>query len=341
MWLNNSRITTNPLALRLRAGWNHLEFTSDNQSQDTGFTIPLPLANHVAMMNSAPLQTFTVSGKVVDPDRRPASQVEVFAFDLEIGSGGTAAITDANGAYRLILLVGRSYNIIYNPPCRMGLATQSRQGISRARLALNVTLPAGLSIDGSIGDQRGTPVPGGGIFAYNTATGIGFGLPPADAQGHYCISLEQGTYELTYTPPPRQCLGPTAVTLALSENRSLHISYPAGFTVAGTLKAGSGNPLPGSRFLDLIKPLGALAAVQVCWTAAIAVCSQTAPGISSFCHAPSQTRAPSICSISQPLAAARRTKSCSIPSFPLDSRFLEPSRTEALPCPGPSSQQPL
>jgi hypothetical protein len=55
VWLNDAEVTpSSPLSLYMTAGWNHLEFTSYNQNQDTGISLNYPFLNDVAGVSSSP-----------------------------------------------------------------------------------------------------------------------------------------------------------------------------------------------------------------------------------------------------------------------------------------------
>ena len=55
VWLNDVDITDDGGDMNLQAGWNHLEWTSYNQNQDTAFKFNYDFASNVLLMNSQPL----------------------------------------------------------------------------------------------------------------------------------------------------------------------------------------------------------------------------------------------------------------------------------------------
>jgi len=55
VWLNDVDITDDGGDMNLQAGWNHLEWTSYNQNQDTSFKFNYDFASNVLLMNSQPL----------------------------------------------------------------------------------------------------------------------------------------------------------------------------------------------------------------------------------------------------------------------------------------------
>ncbi len=55
VWLNDMDITDDGGDMNLQAGWNHLEWTSYNQNQDTSFKFNYDFASNVLLMNSEPL----------------------------------------------------------------------------------------------------------------------------------------------------------------------------------------------------------------------------------------------------------------------------------------------
>ncbi|HJH25879.1 MAG TPA: hypothetical protein C5S37_03690 [Methanophagales archaeon] len=55
VWLNDVDITDDGGDMNLQAGWNHLEWTSYSQNQDTAFKFNYDFASNVLLMNSEPL----------------------------------------------------------------------------------------------------------------------------------------------------------------------------------------------------------------------------------------------------------------------------------------------
>ena len=59
---------------------------------------------------------FTVSGTVTCGATGPVSDVEVYVWDRDQGTGFVGDITDISGTYS-VMLEERSYDLIFNPPC--------------------------------------------------------------------------------------------------------------------------------------------------------------------------------------------------------------------------------
>ena len=91
----------------------------------------------------------------------------------------------------------------------------------------------------------GSPVGNVSIYAFNRDTADGFGQPTNDANGHYCINLVTGTYELGFTPPPCLGLGPKTLDTLVTQTMTLDVILPPGFTAGGRVTNPSGNPVPG------------------------------------------------------------------------------------------------
>ena len=208
-------------------------------------TLSPAAAGHVAEASTSTLSivrntaVFTITGTICQGNGQPVPYVQVFAFS---GAGQAETITGSNGQYALTLTSGNSYDIVFNPPAGSNLASQARRGVS-STATLDVTLPPGHSIFGTVyrDATKTSPVANTAIFAFNRQTFEGFGLPPSKANGTYQISLEEGDWELTFTPPPFAQLGPTHSTvLTLSTDISKDIILQPGFTVYGKVDDGTG-----------------------------------------------------------------------------------------------------
>jgi hypothetical protein len=189
---------------------------------------------------------FTVSGTVTCEGTGPISDVEVFVWNRETSSGFTGDFTDSSGTYSVTLEEG-NYDLIFNPLCGSGCASQSLKGITVPPNQIrNITLTIGHSISGTVFATDGTtPVSNVAIYAFNRNTAEGFGLPLTNADGHYCIGLVTGTYELGFTPPPCLGLGPKTEIIAVTKDMTRNIALPPGFTVAGRITDEASNPVPG------------------------------------------------------------------------------------------------
>jgi hypothetical protein len=190
--------------------------------------------------------SFTVSGTVTCQVTGPISDVEVYAWNRDKGSGFVGDTTDSSGYYSVTLEVG-NYDLIFNPPCGSGCASKAHKGITGPDdLTLNVVLPPGHSVSGTVFATDGTtPVGNVAIYAFNHDTADGFGLPPTKDNGHYCISLVEGPYDLGFTPPPCLGLGPKTVVITVTHDMITDVTLPPGFTVAGRVTDDEAKPVPG------------------------------------------------------------------------------------------------
>lgn len=188
--------------------------------------------------------SFTVSGTVTCEGIEPIPGVEVFAWNRE-GYDHVINTTDTNGYYSATL--EGSYDLIFNPPCGSGCASKAHKGITGPPdWTLDVVLPPGHTVSGTVYAIDGTtPVGNVAIYAFNHDTADGFGLPPTDSNGHYCIGLMEGHYDLGFTPPPCLGLGPETVPITVTQSMTQNVTLPPGFTVAGCVTDESANPVSG------------------------------------------------------------------------------------------------
>ena len=194
----------------------------------------------------SPSASFTISGTVTCEGTGPISDVEVFVWNREKGSGAVSDTTNVSGYYSVILDDG-NYDLIFNPPCGSECASKAHKGITGPPdLTLNTVLSPGHSVSGTVYATDGnTPVADVSIYAFNHDTADGFGLPLTDDDGHYCIGLVDGPYNLAFTPPPCRGLGPTTTVTSVTQDVTHDVTLPPGFTVAGCITDGIGSPVPG------------------------------------------------------------------------------------------------
>lgn len=189
-------------------------------------------------LNPVTKTTFTVTGKVYDlQNSMSVPNAQVFAFS---GAASVETFTNASGQYTLTLDSG-FYDIVFNPPLTLGLASQVQQRIGQQKI-LDVGLPQGYLISGTVySDTMMThPVANSAIFAYHITSAYGLGLPPTKADGTYQLSLEAGEWELTFTPPHSVGLGPTRTVTTIVTNTTVNVVLPPGFTITGTVTKDGG-----------------------------------------------------------------------------------------------------
>ena len=127
----------------------------------------------------SPSANFTITGTVTCEGTGLISDVEVYAWNRDKGTGAVGDVTDAGGTFSVTLEEG-NYDLIFNPPCGSGCASQSLKGITGPPdQTQNVTLTSGCSVSGTVFATDGTtPVGNVAIYAFNHDTADGFGLPP-------------------------------------------------------------------------------------------------------------------------------------------------------------------
>lgn len=197
----------------------------------------------------------TLAGTITrQVDEMPVDNVQVFVFDTTLGDGQSCA-SDGSGRYTVTMDAAHTYNVTYNPPAGSGLASQARNGIAGAGLITrNVALTTGFTISGATHRLTDSTTIGAvDIFAQNVQTGIGFGLPPSQPGGSYQINLEPGTWDLVFTPPPFQGLGPTqSLSIPLTADLVVDAWLPTGTTIFGQIKSPTGEEVAGAALFALV-----------------------------------------------------------------------------------------
>jgi hypothetical protein len=183
-------------------------------------------------------EVFTITGTISDQNETPVECVRVFAFS---GAAQSFTYTHSSGRYTLTLSTG-IYDLVFHPPITSGLASQGRRWIRESQV-LNMTLPPGYLISGTVYSDitKTKTVSNVNIFASNPDTFVGLGANPTGPTGTYAISLEEGRWELTFTPPHFLGLGPTRTAIiSLTQNVIQDIVLPPGFTIYGRVRNSGG-----------------------------------------------------------------------------------------------------
>jgi len=190
--------------------------------------------------------TFIISGTVTNAATQPISGVVVYAWNRHVGSGLVGGTTGSSGHYSVTLGAG-NYELNFAPPCGSGYASLSHKGIvGPPDQVHDAVLQPGCTVSGTVfGPDGSTPEGNVVIYAFNRETADGFGLPPTDDHGHFCIGLEPGSYELSFTPPACLGFGPTTLVIPITQDMPLSITLPPGFTVGGRVTRQSGEPASG------------------------------------------------------------------------------------------------
>ncbi|MFQ5613126.1 MAG: carboxypeptidase-like regulatory domain-containing protein [Anaerolineae bacterium] len=185
---------------------------------------------------SSDTSVFTVTGAVDDRAGMPVGDVEVFAFS---GAASNKTFTNSSGQYTLTLSTGIYYDFAFHPPVEVHLASQLRRGIRETQV-LNVTLPPGHIISGTVYSDltKTNPVSNVNVFASNPNTFVGLGGHPTGPTGAYQLALEEGNWELTFTPPHFLGFGPTRTAeISLTHDIIQDIILQPGFSITGTVTA--------------------------------------------------------------------------------------------------------
>lgn len=155
-------------------------------------------------------------------------------------------ITDSTGFYKIVVPAG-TFNVDFLPPLATGLASvESARVAVAADRALNATLPAGVTLSGSL--QR---TGGGGLFNvevkfHNPSTDAKIPLANnfTDALGNYAVAAVPGTYNVEFNPPKAaRRVAQEFLNFALNANTTLNVTLDSGRSISGVVKDSLNNPL--------------------------------------------------------------------------------------------------
>ena len=174
----------------------------------------------------------TIAGLVRDFDGTPVQGATVYA-----SPGFHSALTDASGAYTLTVLAG-TYNVSVSRPGYPNLPTQTVT-VPPSRADVHFTYPQRYAVSGVVTDSASAPVVGATV----TCIGPESVSTSTDAQGAYSLSVTAGRYvvrasKFGYPNVPAQ-----EVTVPPSRS-DVNFSFPATYTVSGTVRDYDGTPMP-------------------------------------------------------------------------------------------------
>ena len=203
---------------------------------------------------------FSISGKILTSGGAPISGAFVFARSSTYSGGATTSATGvfsikglAAGTYKLQILspgnsayLGGYYTSSGASHYTAAAASASGLKVGPNKTGINVKLPLGFTISGTITDEASTPIQG-------VVVGANAKSATTDAAGHYTIrGLAKGSYRLSLTPPDGQnfqtgwwASGPADHFAAARASASLvavgpskanvNAKLPAGLTISGTI----------------------------------------------------------------------------------------------------------
>ena len=192
-----------------------------------------------------------VRGAVKRADGTPAPD-PILRLTQENGAGGTqvsGVIGDSNGNYTLIGFGAGNFSLEARDPDGTSTTVPGTVADISVPVVLNVTLPAGTVVTGTVTDAAGAPVP----FAEVSLVRIGEGYNrwlTADAQGVYRAERHAPGTIFVQARHPETFLSATAfgtVAAQGGDTLTLNLQLPAAGTVRGTVRRADGTtPVAGA-----------------------------------------------------------------------------------------------
>lgn len=183
----------------------------------------LAARNNERALNTATARAGTIAGRVLDADARPVAAAVVGAFPVSgssthvfvdgsyVGLTQAAAASDAQGRYQLSGLPPDTYRLVASVPSdsRLGLPMERAGTIVTLRdgeraMSIDVAIPRGSAIAGTVVDEFGEPLEGITVQAWQArwkegrhvvAPAVGAPARKTDDQGRYRVyGLVPGAY---------------------------------------------------------------------------------------------------------------------------------------------------
>lgn len=249
-----------PLALTLAAAFVLVAAPVAQAANATNINVQLPAG-------------FTIAGTIKDNTGAVLPNAGVYAFG---SSSYGYASTDGTGKYKIEGLNPGSYSVSVSAPSTRNLvdgyyttananhftpssSAATKLTVGPNKTAIDVKLPAGLTISGKIMNTAGTALTGATVYA----SGTSFDYFQTTSNGLFTLDgLAAGTYKISvYAPGDTNYLNgfytsanankftiasASATGIVVGPNKTgVNIKLPAGYTISGTIRNTSGTALAG------------------------------------------------------------------------------------------------
>ena len=169
----------------------------------------------------------------------------VLGVDVDVEDSVTEAsiltpfdVTDILGNYSIVVPPGL-FDIVFEPPVVSRLAPIALRTVSvTGDMIINVTVPDGLLLSGTILDNLANGVPGVDIDAKVAATGLAVPLvgDGTDAFGVFSVIIQPGVYNLEIEPPrATKLVAQRLLSLPLAQDTLISVTVAPGALVTGTV----------------------------------------------------------------------------------------------------------
>lgn len=197
---------------------------------------------------------FLVGGHV----QRQVGGTAVLDANIDVKNATTGAslvlgydVSDALGNYQVVIPAG-TWDILVAAPASSGLASNVVPGVvvGGAVTVPTVSLPAGLSLSGTVLQPGGAPAVNANLDVVSPTLGVE--IPTSGdhttATGAYGVLIGAGTYDLLYWPPPGAPLAAGVIRNRIVTGATVipAVTLQPGFVVSGFMRTQTGVPVPGA-----------------------------------------------------------------------------------------------
>jgi len=184
---------------------------------------------------------FAVSGTVTDPNGSGVYPVDIDAEDSQTGNfiplyGDT---TTVDGIYSFDIYAG-TYDIIFIPGPGTGLApVRVKNVVVNAPVTLDVTVPWGFEVSGTVSDPNGDPVSNLRVKVKDSITNTVMETPSnrTDGSGQYMVTLPAGTFNLFYIPSSSDTLSSlTLWEVPIGADTTVDVTLPESVILSGWVR---------------------------------------------------------------------------------------------------------
>jgi len=199
-----------------------------------------------------------VSGTVRNPSSTPVYNVNIGVVDPVTGLDLFVPWdrSDSSGNYQFVLGNG-TYFIEFSPPVTPPYTGGFWQNgfVVNGDTQLNVTVPWGYLISGTVFDMRGQPEDSTDIDAIEVSTGISIPLDGdnTDTLGYYATVIPPGNFDLEFEPlRTRRLAAQHMLNQNINADRQIFIVVDTAMAVSGQITLNNGNPIQDMRVTAIV-----------------------------------------------------------------------------------------
>lgn len=235
-------------ALVIPAGTYDIDFNTPTGTRYVAKSLSNQVITIDKTLNVTLATGFYISGKVSDPLNSGVASVKIGADYTYTGQEQliTNKLTDGAGNYQIVLPSGL-FRLSFDPPLASGLAGTYLYDVNVFKdTVINVTLPNGVSLSGTVTNVSSQPILNVDLDIYSVSTGLKVftGNDNTDSNGNYLVRVAPQAYDVVFNSPEGSNYASAVFrNVNVSSNTVLNSVLQVGKSVSGLVKDSSNAPV--------------------------------------------------------------------------------------------------